>query len=183
MRPDVKEEELRLIFDRMEIDFASDPLRIFVVGCGERRLVEHHKRIFEELTGKSVKQTTSDITIDHLGGEEGIIQHDGTLPLPDGPYDIVYAHVFLKFINPDLQWQVVQNSYYALADGGIAIHIFDREEIDASDTIISEGKYSVVLDSIRQKLADQDISHKVIEWTIKDILPSPLPGIALVLKK
>ena len=63
MRADVKEEELRLIFDRTGVDSASDTLRVFIVGCGERRLVGHHKRIFEKLTGKSVEQTTSDIYI------------------------------------------------------------------------------------------------------------------------
>lgn len=183
MRADVKEEELRIIFNEIDPSFSSDPVKVFVVGCGERRLVGHHKRIFENLTGKSVDQITSDIVIDHLVGEEGVIQHDGKHPLPDGPYDIIYAHVFLKFIDPDLQYQVVQNSYDALVDGGIAIHIFDREEIDSKNKVISDGSYSVALNDIQNTLTEKGIEHLVIEWTISDILPKPLPGLALVLKK
>ncbi|HJN85147.1 MAG TPA: hypothetical protein QF873_02405 [Patescibacteria group bacterium] len=182
-RADVKEEELRRVFKQLDINFESETIRVFVVGCGERRLVSHHKRILEELTGKKVDQVTSDISIDHLSGAEGVIQHNAIEPLPGAPYDIVYAHVFLKFIESDLQWTVVKNTYDALIDGGVAIHVFDREEIDATEETIADGAYAVSLGGLKGHLSELSISYEVIEWTIEGILPMPLAGLALVLRK
>ncbi len=182
-RADVKQEELRKILEQVSFTPESDPVRVAVMGCGEVRLVAHHKRMLEELLGRAVELTTFDISIEHLEGLENIVQHDVTELLPNGPYDVTYAHVLLKFIGTEKQWNVVKNSYDALRDGGIAIHVFDREEIDTREEILSDGMNAVPLERWKRQLDDEGIRYKFIEWTIEGILPEPLPGAALVLLK
>ena len=97
-KADAKEQELASIFQEVSLNTDSDPVRLAVLGCGDKRFVAHHKRIFENVLKRNVEVTTFDITIDHLAGESNVFQHDCTLPLRNPPYDITYAHVLLKFI-------------------------------------------------------------------------------------
>lgn len=105
-------------------------VRVMILGCADKRFVVHHWRIFSAIYGKPVRLTTSDVTIEHLAGAEGAIQHDATEPLPGGPYDVIYGDVLVRFIEPAKQFAVLKNSYDALATGGIAIHIFAQEDFD-----------------------------------------------------
>lgn len=147
-----KAAELKTIFENVKITTANEPMRIAVLGCGDKRYVPAHKKIFAKLFNKPVEQTTFDITVEHLAGEENVIQHDCTLPLPNPPYNITYSHTLLKFIETGKQWNILKNSYYALKTGGIAIHVIDKSDYE---TTVPLGQW-------KKKLEENNIKFKEI---------------------
>ncbi|MBI2550943.1 alpha/beta hydrolase [Candidatus Uhrbacteria bacterium] len=173
-RADEKERELVSIFESAKLNTGSEPIKVAVFGCGDKRFISHHKRIFKNILNKQVEVTTFDITIDHLSGEANVFQHDCTLPIPNTPYDITYAHVLMKFIDPQKQFNLLKNSFDALKIGGIAIHVFDKEEIETSRKKLSNGLWPVNLKQLKQKLTALDIDF--LEVTLKY-------GLALVILK
>ncbi len=186
-RADVKEMELVKIFSASPFFPTSDSVRVVVLGCADHRMVSAHKRIFEKLLGKKIELTTFDITIEHLKGEMGVTQHDLTLPLPNAPYDIAFGHVVLKFIETEKQWDVIRNSYDAIDTGGMVIHVFDMEEIEATTERITQGCYAVPLDRWKKSLDDAGIIYQDVRWNI-DLGEIPigirgLNGGALILRK
>ncbi len=163
----VKRDELARIFKATKYIPQQDPVRVAVLGCADRRFVAHHRRVFESLLKKQVELTTFDIAIEHLKGEEGVIQHDCTLPFPSAPYDITFSHVLLKFIEIEKQWDVIRNSYDALRPSGLAIHVFDTEDVTAtSSPRQADGYFSVPLDRWKKKLADEHVKFLDLRWTI-----------------
>lgn len=173
-RANEKKLELSEIFSQAKLETASDPVRIAVVGCGDKRFIQHHKEIFESFLQRAVEITTFDIVIDHLEGEENVIQHDCTLPLPDGPFDITYAHVLLRFIETEKQWDLIKNSIDALKVGGLAIHLLDTEDYETKETKLSNGLFSVPLDRWKARLTELKIEYKEISVKF---------GLALVILK
>ena len=161
-RADAKEQELMAIFNEVALNTDSNPVRIAVLGCGDKRFVAHHKRIFEQVLKRSVELITFDIVIDHLEGAENIVKHDCTLPLPGAPYDIAYGHVLLKFIETKKQFATLKNSFDALKPGGVAIHGFDWGEIKAETAELSDGLWSVPLEQWKQQLTELSIEYKEI---------------------
>jgi ribosomal protein S18 acetylase RimI-like enzyme len=172
-----KEFELKQIFDAIKYLPTKPQLKIAVLGCGVKYFVEAHKIIFKKLLKVDVDITTFDLTINHLIGEEGIVQHDCVLPLPDGPYDIIYSSILLKFIATEKQWDVLINSYKALNDGGIAIHLLGDENANAIDRKL--GYNDVPLHKLRDKinrahfkfkethvLTGQKLNHKELGWIL-----------------
>lgn len=158
-RADEKEEELKAIFEKVSPNTDSEIVRLAVMGSGDKRFVQHHKRIFEKFVQKPVEVTTFDITVEHLAGEENVIQHDCTTPLPNAPYDISYAHVLLKFIKTDRQWDLIMNSYDALKNGGIAIHVFDKSDYSTNEKLQADGYFSVPLDEYKSRLKEKGINY------------------------
>jgi len=154
-----KLEELRAIFKRVRLETETETVQIAVLGCGDKRFVSRHNRIFEEVLKKTVNIVTLDITIEHLEGEKNIIQHDCTLPLPKGHYDIVYAHVLLRFIETEKQWDSIRNSVDALKSGGLAIYIFDEKDYETKGLKLSNGLYSVPLEEWKTKLDELSIEY------------------------
>ncbi len=134
-RIEEKEKELILIREATHPVFSLSTITIAVMGCGDRRFVQGHREIFAKVFDKTVAINTFDITIDHLAGEDSVFQHDCTMPLPFGPYDITFAHVLLRFIPKESQWKLVKNSYNALKPGGIAIHVLDPEDYQSTETV------------------------------------------------
>ena len=57
---------------------------------------------------------------------------------------------------------LLKNSFDALKPGGIAIHVFDKEEIMATEPRLSDGLWAVPLKQWEQKLAALEIEHKKI---------------------
>jgi SAM-dependent methyltransferase len=119
--------------------------------------------------GIKVANTTYDLDSHHLG--EGVVQHDCTVPLPRKDFDITYAHVLLKFIPTKKQLELVKNSIDALAEGGIAIHVIDNNDIKAQG--ISD-MYEVPLDKIKEYLKTNNLEYQIVNLKY---------GIALVIKK
>lgn len=159
-RVKAKEEELSTIFKEVSLNTDSNPVRIAVLGCGDKRFIAHHKKIFEKILKKNVEVITFDVVIDHLGGEANVFKHDCTLPLPNPPYDITYGHVLLKFIETSKQFDLLKNSYDALKKGGVAIHIFDSEEVKAKEIKLSDELWSVSLKKLDKQLAEEGIKYK-----------------------
>jgi len=161
-KADSKEQELASIFQEVSLNTDSDPVRLAVLGCGDKRFVALHKRIFEQVLKRNIEVTTFDITIDHLAGESNVFQHDCTLPLPNPPYDITYAHVLLKFIETEKQFDLLKNSFDALKSGGVAIHVFDEEEIKATSPKLPHDLWAVPLEKWKQKLTELGIEYMEI---------------------
>jgi SAM-dependent methyltransferase len=152
-RVNEKRRELVIIFEKVQLKTSGDTVRVAVLGCGDKRFVKAYKGIFEDLLKKSAEIITFDIVIDHLAGEENVFQHDCTLPLPNSPFDITYAHVLLKFIEIEKQWDLIKNSYDALNPGGLAIYIIDKEDYETK---------AVPLDKWKTKLNELGVEHKEI---------------------
>lgn len=161
-KADAKEQELIAIFNEIPFISESDPVSVAVLGCGDKRFVAYHKRIFEHVLEKNIIVTTFDITIDHLKGELNIIQHDCTQPLPDPPFDITYSHVLLKFIETKKQFDLLIHSFYALKTHGVAIHIFDWDEIQADNPRLPNDFWAVPLEQWKEKLGKHKIENKEI---------------------
>lgn len=164
-KADVKEAELDAIFQKVNLATTNETAKVAVLGCGDKRLIEHHHRLFSKFLNKPVDLYTFDVEIEHMQGEKNVILHDCTLPLPNPPYDITYGHVVLKFVPREKQYDLIRASYDALNPGGLAIHVLD------------EGDYKngeVPLEDYKSKLRAEGINF--IEVPIKY-------GLALVLKK
>lgn len=159
-----KKKELIIIKSVLDPKFDSKTIDIAVMGCGDLRFIAGHNKIFSEVFDKPVIIKTFDITTAHLIGQSNIYEHDCTLPLPLGPYDITFAHVLLRFIEKTKQWNVVLNSYKALKSNGIAIHILDPKDYENN---------LVDLSCIENSLLENKIEYRKLTLDI---------GIALVLK-
>lgn len=173
-RADEKEAELESIFSRIGLKTNGEEAKLAVMGSGDVRFIEHHRRIFEKFVKRPVEVFTLDVTIEHLAGGENVIQHDCTQPLPGGPYDITYAHILLKFIETEKQWDLIKNSYDALKDGGLAIHLMNEEDFLTKGEKLADGYWTVPLEKYKAKMNDEGI--KFIEVPIKY-------GLALILQK
>ncbi len=158
-----KEKELNEIFKIFSLKTDSNSVRIAVLGCGDKRFITQHKRIFEKILKRKVEIFTFDIVLEHLEGEQNIFKHDCILPLPNPPYDITYGHVLLKFIEPEKQFDLLRNSYEALKPGGIAIHILDNEEVKATETKLPNDLWRVSLEKLEGKLLISGIKYKKLD--------------------
>lgn len=157
-----KDNELQKIFQEIQIKTNSEIVRVAVLGCADKRLIRAHQELFEKYLNKPVKLFTFDITTEHLAGEENVIQHDCTKLLPGAPYDITYAHVLLKFIETQKQWDLLMNSYTALKPRGIALHVLDAEDYKSDKVQLADGSYVVPLEQWKKKLGKENISVKEI---------------------
>lgn len=161
-RVNEKKQELSEIFAQAELKTTDKLTRVAVVGCGDKRFIKHHKVIFESMIKSPVEITTFDIVVDHLENEANVFQHDCTLPLPYGPYDITYAHVLLKFIETEKQCDLILNSYYALKYGGHAIHVLDKEEYETNVLTLPNGQFAVPLERWKKQLEKMHLEYKEI---------------------
>ena len=157
-----KKDELRAIFNQVSLKTGSAIVRVAVLGCADRRFIPLHKHIFRTIVGKPVEVTTFDITIEHLAGEERVVEHDCTQALPNGPFDIIYVHVLLKFIETEKQWNVIENSYTALKAGGLALHILDREDYETQAEKLGDGYWAVPLSRWKTNLISDKIAFREI---------------------
>ncbi len=173
-RANEKKVELGAIFKKIQPSTSDSLLRIAVLGCGDKRFIKHHKVIFEEFLKKHVELITFDISTEHLADEDGVIQHDCTLPIPNPPYDITFAHVLLKFIETEKQWDLIKNSIEALRIGGLAIYVLDKKDYETQETRLSNDQFSVPL--ARWKKEIEKLGLKYLEIPVKY-------GLALVIQK
>jgi hypothetical protein len=180
----VKELELEKILSEVNYIPTADMIRVAILGCADKRFVKLYKSMFEKFLRKTIEVTTFDITIEHLAGEDRVIQHDITKPLPNGPYDITFGHLVLRFIEADKQFSVIKNSHEALQSPGLGIFIYDKEDISTQTVKRTDGYWSIPLEEYKQKLSDEDINFKDIRWILEvdniDIPNRLLDGGALV---
>jgi hypothetical protein len=169
----VKELQLRQMFVSLGIPaFVSPTIRLAVLGCGDRRFVVGQRRIFETILSKPVEITTFDSLVEHLQGETNVIQHDVTEPVPGGPFDIVYADVLARFIDPSRQYAMLKNAYDALAPGGMAIVTFGKEDYDPPpDYQPVPGTWRVDVNALQFELAKDKIGYLEVPTSIETIPP------------
>jgi hypothetical protein len=151
-RVNAKKAEVAAVLEASTAVIGKSPLLMAVLGCPDRRLIPLHQKMFEEVFLKTVKVTTYDISVDHLEGASGVIQHDVTEPLPGGPYDFILAHVLLPFIEEDQQWYAIFNSYDALKPGGLAIHVLDESDYVTEGDATTAGYHKVPLEKWKDKM-------------------------------
>lgn len=147
-----KKVEFAAILEAATVVVGKSPIMIAVLGCPDKRMIPLHKKMFEEVLLKDIKMTTYDISVRHLEGVSGVMEHDVTEPLPGGPYDFILEHVLLRFIEEDQQWYAIFNSYDALKPGGLAIHILDEEDYARQGDDVPEGYHSVPLEKWKDKM-------------------------------
>jgi hypothetical protein len=183
----VKELELKRILEETGFQPQTEPVKVAVLGCADKRFVAVHKQIFGKLFNKPVEQTTFDITIEHLEGAENVAQHDITTPIPNPPYDITFGHVVLKFIESKKQYQVIRNAYDALRSPGLGIFVYDLEDITTKTPLQADGYYSVPLEQYKAQLDREGIKYRDLKWKFElEKMPIPIRGLeggALVIVK
>jgi hypothetical protein len=155
-----KEIELTQVLEKIKYQPSQGVLKIAVLGCADKRFVKGHKILFQKLLGCEVNVITFDITIDHLKNEENIVQHDCTLPLPNKPFDLIFSHILLKFISPEKQWAVLENSFLALNPGGVALHFMDVGGKTLATSMIAGGVYQIDLENLKFKLQEKNIKSQ-----------------------
>ncbi len=158
----VKTQELAEVIKQIPLQTHNSFLKIAVLGCGDRRFIRYHLEMFENIFDLPVEMLTLDITLDHLAGVNNVFQHDCTQQLPYGPFDTIYSHVLLRFIQTDNQWEVLENSYAALKPGGLAIHVLDTIDYTIKDKLLPDGYFSVPLRRWEEKLKAENIIYKTI---------------------
>ena len=185
-RAEVKEKELAFIFEALRFHCEEQTPRVGILGCADVRHIDAHKHIFKKLLQKEIEMTTVDVTIEHLKGEPNVIEHDLALPLPNPPYDILFGHVVLKFLETEKQWDAIQHAYDALRENGIAIFVFDEEDVATAADRQADGLFSVPLARWEKKLTDRDIQFQELHWNFETQTPNMIRGLkggALVLIK
>lgn len=185
-----KEFELDFIFSKLSLPKVIGPASVLVLGCPDKRMIPDYYRMFGKFYGKDLKLVIIDKVVDHLQGQPEVIQADATANLPNGPFDLVYSHVLFKFIPQELQLNVVDNVNLVLKPGGIAIHIFDQEDITVKEKIQPDGWFSIDIDAIREHLESQNIKYLELPFSFdeKDFGAQELSirgtrGLALVITK
>lgn len=183
----VKELELKKIIEETGFKPTSDLVRVAVLGCADKRFVKHHNSIFEKILQKPVELTTFDLTVEHLEGEENVVQHDITTPIPNPPYDITFGHIVLKFIETNKQWLAIENAYNCLRSPGLGIFVYDFEDITTKTLLQADGYFSVPLDEYKKKLDEKGIKYQDLKWKFElQEIPIPIRGLeggALILIK
>lgn len=84
------------------------------------------------------------------------------------------TYILLKFIETEKQWNLIKNSYNALSNGKIAIHVLDNEELESKTPFLPNGLFSVPLTRWKKQMEEGKINFKEI---------SVKYGFALVLEK
>lgn len=172
-RVKIKDRQLRQTFATTGLpSFVAPTVRIAVLGCGDRRYVTLHRRLFEDIFGKPVEVATFDAVTEHLQGEAGVVRHDATEPLPGGPFDLIYADALVRFVDPARQYDVLKNAYDALAPGGIAVVTFDKHDYDPPPGYKPvPGTNPVDLSALQYELAEDGIVFLAVPTRIETIPP------------
>ncbi|MAG02894.1 hypothetical protein CMI42_06155 [Candidatus Pacearchaeota archaeon] len=135
-RERAKKSIVRQVLSKMNFKIRNENIKIVVLGASDERYISVHRRIFEEILRCSIDIVTLDIDTKHLGGEsKTVISHDVTKPFPNVFYDIVFSHELMKFLSPNERLAVIRNSYEAIGDGGIAMHVLHEPSIKGTSEL------------------------------------------------
>jgi hypothetical protein len=185
-RAQAKEQEFDYILKYFEFPRWELP-RVIVLGCPDKRMIPQYLTMFESRLNARVNLTVIDKVVDHLP-KEGVMRHDATLPFPNTPYDLVYAHVLLKFISKDGQWAVLENAYDALSVNGVALFILDKEDYETSTELQRDGWNSVPIETWKEKMAEKGMQFSIVPFSLEDSVSGPkeirgVSGIGLIIFK
>lgn len=153
-----KKSIVKYVIKAMKFKTITESVKVVVLGTSDRRYIPIHKRIFEEILKKSIQMTTFDIDVNHLGGKSrSVVKHDVTKAFPDTPYDIIFSHELMKFLTPEEQIRAMKNSYYALSNHGLAMHIMHVPSIKGTAELRA-WQYRVNPNSLLKQLKKEAIS-------------------------
>ncbi len=155
-----KDAQLKQVFEEINWQPAADAVKIAVLGCADKRFVAGHKQLFKKFLKKEVEVTTFDITTEHLSGAENVVEHDCTKPFPGASFDLIFSHILLKFMPADSQWLVLENSFNALAPGGVALHFMDVQGQTVPTSMIAEGFFQIPLAEFKNRLTEKAIKFQ-----------------------
>lgn len=167
-----KKSIVKYIIEAMTFKPKTESVKVVVLGASDKRYIPIHKRIFEEILKKDIQMNTFDVDVVHLGGKsKSVVEHDVTKTFPNAPYDIIFSHELMKFLTPEEQIQVMKNSYHALSNNGLAMHIMHVPSIKGT-TELRTWQYRVNPDSLLKQLKKEDIpatklifdSESDVEW-------------------
>jgi hypothetical protein len=145
------------VLDQMKFEAVHEPVKVVVLGASDKRYISIHHDVFQSILHRAISMVTFDLDINHLGGEsKDVISHDVTKIFPDTPYDIVFSHELMKFLTPDEQLQTIKNSYQALGENGLAMHILHEPSIKGTSELRA-WQHRVNPDELINKLKDDNI--------------------------
>jgi len=73
---------------------------------------------------------------------------------------------------------VLKNSYDALRAGGIAIHVFDEEDVTTDSVRQADGYFSVPMEKWKKLLMENKIKFHEMRWSITlENIPIPIRGL------
>lgn len=146
------------VLDQMKFEAVHEPLKVVVLGASDKRYIPIHQDVFQSILHRAISMVTFDFDTNHLGGEsKDVISHDVTQLFPDAPYDIVFSHELMKFLTPDEQLQTIKNSYQALGEKGLAMHILHEPSIKGTSELRA-WQHRVNPDELIDKLKDDNIT-------------------------
>ncbi|KKP37827.1 MAG: hypothetical protein UR27_C0002G0003 [Candidatus Peregrinibacteria bacterium GW2011_GWA2_33_10] len=140
------------IIKTANFEASHEPIKIVVLGASDKRYISVHQRVFSETLKRTINMKTFDLDAEHLGGESNTeIKHDVTQPFPDAPYAIIFSHELMKFLTPEEQFSTITNSYQALEENGLAMHILHEPSIKGTSEL-REWQNRVNPDELIKKL-------------------------------
>jgi hypothetical protein len=146
------------VLDQMKFEAVHEPVKVVVLGASDKRYIPIHQDVFQSILHRAISMVTFDLDINHLGGEsKDVISHDVTQLFPDAPYDIVFSHELMKFLTPSEQLQTIKNSYQALGENGLAMHILHEPSINGTAELRA-WQHRVNPDELIDKLKDDNIT-------------------------
>lgn len=153
---------VRYVIKAMKFKPIAESVKVVVLGASDKRYIPIHKRIFEEILKKTIQMTTFDVDVNHFGGKsESVVKHDVTKAFPGTPYNIIFSHELMKFLTPEEQILAMKNSYYALSDHGLAMHIMHVPSIKGTGELRA-WQYRVNPNSLLKQLKKNGISATVL---------------------
>lgn len=138
---------------------SAESVKAVVLGASDKRYIPIHQRIFENLLQKTVDMATFDIDTEHLGRQRGVVEHDVRESFPNVPWGIIFSHELMKFLVPEDQLLTIKNSYDALADNGLAMHIVHSPSIKGTAEL-REWQHRVDPDALLEQLKKEGIPAK-----------------------
>lgn len=146
------------VLDQMRFEAVHEPVKVVVLGVSDKRYIPIHQAVFQRILHQAISMVTFDLDANHLGGEsKDVISHDVTQLFPDAPYDIVFSHELMKFLTPDEQLQTINNSYRALGENGLAMHILHEPSIKGTAELRA-WQHRINPDELIDKLKDDNIT-------------------------
>ncbi len=161
-----KESIVRYVLAATEYQPPIEPVRIAVLGASDKRYLPIHEQIFRHLLQRDVHVTTLDIDIEHLARQQGTVEHDVTQSFPMSPYNVVFSHELMKFLTAEEQLQAMKNSYAALADNGLAMHIMHAPSIKGTAEL-KAWQYRVNPDALLERLHEEKIPARKLVFESK----------------
>ncbi len=167
----VKKQIVQKVIDTTGFVPQHEPVNVLVLGASDKRYIPIHQEIFEKVLNKQIKLTTFDIDIAHLQPNNNLVYHDVTKPFPQTSFDIIFSHELIKFIEPENQLSVLKNSFNALAENGLAMHIMHEPSLKGTKELRSwqyRTDFNKLLTELKQENIPADLvtfkNDSAIDW-------------------